>query len=130
MIAFAPDGNGLHPVRPVLRGILLVKKFFIHAVGIALARERTPSQMRQNRRRNPDVVVDDLLLGKPSGGIQNLFQIRQLELLALNLNTRIHCACSSRHCASNRAPRQIPASTCTVAGLNVLGGLTTSLPST
>ena len=86
MVSLAPDRSSLHPVRPMLRRILLVEKFFVHAVGIALAGERASGQMRQHRRRNTHVVVDHLLLGKSRRRIQNLFQIRQLELLALNLN--------------------------------------------
>src|ERR1700674_2431022 len=91
-VSTAPDGSGLHPVRPVPRRVLLVEVFFVHSVGIALACERPPLQMRQYRRSDSDVVIDDLLLGESSGGIQDLFQIRQLELLALDLNGRIHRA--------------------------------------
>jgi hypothetical protein len=78
----------------VLRGVLFVEKFFVHAIGIALARQRTSLQVRQHCWRNPNVVVDDLLLGKFRGWIKNFVQIRQLELLALNLDSRIHRAYS------------------------------------
>jgi hypothetical protein len=50
--------------------------------------------MWQNRGRDTDVVIDNLLLGKSCSGVQDFFQIRQLELLALNLNARIHGACA------------------------------------
>src|SRR5580700_10348328 len=90
----APDGRGLYPVGAVLGGVLLVEEFLVHAVRIALARERTSGQMRHHRRRDANVVVDDLLLVKSRGRIQHFFQIRQLELLPLNLDGRIHCACA------------------------------------
>ena len=37
LVSIAPDGRRLHPVGPVLRRILLIEKFLVHAVGIALA---------------------------------------------------------------------------------------------
>ena len=36
----APDGRGLHPVRAVRRAALLVEELAVHAVGIALQRQR------------------------------------------------------------------------------------------
>src|ERR1039458_8120575 len=100
----APDRSSLYPVRPVLGRVLLVEKFFVHTVGIPLARERTSGQMRHHRRRNADVIVDNLLLGESRGGIQDLFQIRQLEFLPLDLNGRIHCA----HAPAGIVPQTTP----------------------
>ena len=106
-VSLAPDRSGLHPVGPVLWRILLVEKFFVHAVGITLAGERAPGQMRHHRRRDADVVVDDLLLGESRRRVQHLFQIRQLELLALNLNGRIHRALQQALCLKSRPQRKI-----------------------
>src|SRR5258708_3552606 len=91
-VALTPDGRSLHPIGTMLRRILFVEEFCVHAVGITLAGERASGQMRHHRRRDANVVVDDLLLGESRGGIQNLFQIRQLELFPLNLDGGIHSA--------------------------------------
>ena len=93
-------GRRLHPVGLVHGRVLLEKRFAVHAVGITLAGQRPPRQMRNNRRRDPDVVVDHLFLGESGGGIQHLLQVRQLEMLALNFDGRIgHPALLVSHCA-------------------------------
>src|SRR5215469_6865263 len=42
--------------------------------------------MRQHRRCDAHVVIDDVFLGEAGGGIQNLLEIRQLQVSALNFN--------------------------------------------
>ena len=87
-VALAPDGRGLHPVGPVRGGVLLEEILAVHAVGITLQGERTPLQMRNQHRPDAGVVVNDLPLGEAGCGIQDLVQIGQLQLPALNFNHR------------------------------------------
>ena len=89
-VSFAPDRRSLHPVGAVLGRIFLVEEFFVHAVRITLAGERASGQMRHHRRRNPHIVIDDLLLSESRRGIQNFFQIRQFKVSSLNFDGRIH----------------------------------------
>ena len=40
LVALAPDGNCLHPIRAMFGGVLFKKRRFVHAIGITLQRER------------------------------------------------------------------------------------------
>jgi len=81
MVSLAPDRSSLHPVGTMLGRILLVKKFFVNAIGITLARKRRPARCGASPAAILHVVVDDLLLGKSRRRIKNFLQVRQLELL-------------------------------------------------
>ena len=106
LVALAPDGRGLYPVRPVRGGILLKKVLAVHPVGIALQGQRPSRQMRNQDGRDAGVVVDDLSLGEAGRGIQDFVQIRQLQLPALNFNHRCsaHAASLLQHECGAGAP--------------------------
>ncbi len=76
------DRHGLHPVGPVRRGLLLVEELLVHAVRVALQRQRAVAQMRQQHRRDARVVVDHLALGEAHGGVEHLVQVREPEASA------------------------------------------------
>src|SRR5215213_1211486 len=73
-----------HPVRAVLRALLLVEELALHAVRIALHRQRPPFEVRQQRRRDARVVVDDLALREAGLRIEDLVQVRELERPAVD----------------------------------------------
>src|SRR5579864_8684583 len=86
--------------------------------------------MRNNRRRDASVVVDHLLLGKSRGGIEHLLQVRQLQMLALNLDSRIGHMISGSYCARNPRHAKYSIVLKLLAQIQAKAGLTTSLPST
>ena len=86
VIAPAPHARCLHPIGTMLRAILLVEKGTAHAVGIALHGQRPPAQVRQQHGRNAHVIVDHLPLIESRLGIQNLVQVRQLQVPALDID--------------------------------------------
>ncbi len=88
VVAFTPDGSGLHPIRAVLGGVLFKEELAVHAIGIAFQRQRASCKMGDEDGRDAGVVVNHLSLGKSGRGIQDLIQIRQLQLPALNFNHR------------------------------------------
>ena len=88
-VVAAPDRGRLHPIGFVHGGVLLEKGLAVHAIGITLARERSAVQMRKNGGSDTRVIVDNTLLGESRGGIKNLFQVRELQMSALNFNARI-----------------------------------------
>ncbi len=94
-VAFAPDGRGLDPVRPMGGGVLFKKELAVYPVGISLQGERPPGQMRHQDRRNASVVVDDLSLGEAGRGIENFIQVGELQLPALNFDHRFFAHAAS-----------------------------------
>src|SRR5580700_5074634 len=86
LVAFTPDRRRLYPLRPMFRGVLFKKVFFVHAFGIALQSERTSRKMRQQDRRDARVVIDHLSFCEPSCGVKNLVQVSQTQMLAVDLN--------------------------------------------
>jgi hypothetical protein len=64
-----------------MRGaILLVKKLAVDAVGVAFHRERPIFEMRQEDRRDADVVIDYVAFGESDLRIKHLVQVRYLNL--------------------------------------------------
>ena len=60
-----------------MRGtILFVEKFRLHAIGIPLHRQRSILQMRQKKRRDPDVVIDQFTLRESRFRIKDFVEIR------------------------------------------------------
>src|SRR5579864_4945638 len=65
--------------------------------------------MRQNRGCDPHVIINDVFLCETCGGIENLLQIRQLEIPALNFNGRVdhvisaQSLCLKASCTQNTA---------------------------
>src|SRR3954451_19474988 len=59
------------------RALLLVEVGAADAVGIALEGQGAPPQVREQRRRDPRVVVDHLALGEPRLGIEDLVEVRE-----------------------------------------------------
>src|SRR5271165_2653631 len=70
----------------MLGTVLLVEVLAVHAVGIALHRQRPAMQMRQQDRSDAYEVVDDLPLGEAGLGIKHLVKVRQLQVPALDVN--------------------------------------------
>ena len=65
---------------PVRRALLLVEVPALDAVRVALERQGTVAQVRQQHGRDARVVVDHLALGEPDLGIHDLVQVREREL--------------------------------------------------
>ena len=61
------------------RTVLFVKEFAFHAIRIALHGERPVSQVRQEHRRDSNVVIDYLPFGESDLRVKNLFQVRHLD---------------------------------------------------
>src|ERR1035441_920117 len=80
LIALAPDGNCLHPVGPVLGGVLLEETFLVNTPGVALEGQGMVGKVRQEHRPDAGVVVNDLAFGKAGGGIENLVKVGQAEV--------------------------------------------------
>ena len=75
-----------HPLRRVRGLLLLVEVALLHAVGVALQRERATAQVRQQRRRHARVVVDDLALGEAGGRVEHLVEVGQAQLAPVDLD--------------------------------------------
>src|SRR5207302_11367604 len=73
-----------NPVRPVLGTLLFEKVVLVDAVRIALQREESFLQVRQQPGRDSRVVVDHLPLGEARGRVEDLIEVRELELAALD----------------------------------------------
>src|SRR5438477_5737970 len=68
-----------------MRGtIFFVEERLIHAVGIALHGERPVFQMREEKRRDADVVIDHLAFGESGFRVKDFVQIRNRQLLAFH----------------------------------------------
>ena len=85
LVAPAPDRRRLDPVGAVLRAALLVEVLLRDAVGVALQRHRAAAEVRQDRVGDPRVVVDHLALGEANLGPEHLVEIRQLELVPVDV---------------------------------------------
>src|SRR5579872_2704990 len=65
--------------------------------------------MRQDGRRDPHVIINDVFFCETCGGIENLLQIRQLKIPALNFNGRVdhvisaQSLCLKASCTQNTA---------------------------
>ena len=81
-----PDRLGLHPLRRVRRLLLLVEVARVHAVGIALERERAAAQVGEQHRRHARVVVDHLALGEAGLRVEDLLEVRQAQLAPLDVD--------------------------------------------
>src|SRR5204863_9465415 len=68
----------------VSRAILLVEVLSLHSVGIPFERERPIAQVRQQGRRDAQVVVDHLRLGEAGPWVEDLGEIGELEPLSLD----------------------------------------------
>src|ERR1700691_3340292 len=86
MVALAPDGRGLHPVGLMHGRVLFEEVVVIDAFGIALHGERPSGKMGQKRGCDPGAVIDDLSFGETGGGIEDLVEIRELELAAFDVD--------------------------------------------
>src|SRR6202158_604830 len=86
LVTLAPHGRGLHPVRAVHGGVLFEEIFLVHASGITLHGERPSGEMRHQHGRNADVIIHDLALSEPGGGIEDLVKVRETKLAALHFD--------------------------------------------
>ncbi|PYM12365.1 MAG: hypothetical protein DME18_11620 [Verrucomicrobia bacterium] len=75
----------LDPVGRPIRPILLKERFPANAVRIAHQRQGPAFHMRQNGRRNSEVILDELRFDDVVVGKQNLGQIRKLDFAFANL---------------------------------------------
>jgi hypothetical protein len=67
----------------VRRRLLLEERLAVNAVGVARDGQRPAGKMRQQERRDRRVVVDHVTLGEAVGRIQDLRQVGQRELVAV-----------------------------------------------
>ena len=84
LISFAPNLRRFHPGGPVSRAVLLVKKFTVYAIWIALHGQRPVLQVRKQYRRDTNVIIDHLPFGEASFWIKNLVEIRDRKLFSIN----------------------------------------------
>src|SRR5258708_34553964 len=84
-IESAVNGLCLQPGRKVFRGSLLPKEIAVDTVGITLQRERTALKVRNDQIGDGVVVVDDVALGVTLQRIEDLVQIRELDLPAIDV---------------------------------------------
>ena len=71
--------HGLDPLGPVRGRLLLVEVLAVDAVGIALEGQRAVVQVREHDRRDPGVVRDEVALGEPRLGVQDLVPVGDLQ---------------------------------------------------
>ncbi len=70
--------------RPRRRGALHEKEFSVDSVGIALHHHGAILQMRQQPRRNVQVILQQVALRKPQPGEIHFLQIGELHRAAIN----------------------------------------------
>jgi hypothetical protein len=73
-----------HPVRAVRRAALLEEPVVIGAIGVAAERDASSGEVRDDRGRDAQVVVDDFGL-REAGGVQDLVEVRQADASALDV---------------------------------------------
>jgi len=66
--------------------VLLEEIFVVHAFWIALHGQRTSGKMRHQHGRYADAIVDHLALSEAGAGIENLVEIRKLQLAAVHFD--------------------------------------------
>src|SRR4051794_27029324 len=76
----AGAGTHTNPVRSMRGTALPEERFVAHAVRKPPHRDAAVAEMGEQGGRNTRVVVDDLALGEPGLGIQNLLEVRELQL--------------------------------------------------
>ena len=77
-----PDVDGLEPVRVRVRNALLVEEVALDAVRIAEHLHRPPRDVRKQELREVDVVVDEVTLGEPALGKEDLVELGELDVVA------------------------------------------------
>ena len=70
----------------MLRAVLLVEELGVDAVGVSLQGQRVVARVREDRRRDARVVIDDLCLREPDLGIQDLLEVGELENAIFDLD--------------------------------------------
>ena len=68
------------------RAPLLEEPFALRAVGRAHERRRPAGEVGQHHRRDPPVVVDDVGLAEAGGGVEELVEVGERELAAVDLD--------------------------------------------
>ena len=66
--------------------ILLEEVSMVHPFGLALHGEWTSGEMRNQHGRDAHVIINHLALGKAGRGIEDLLQVRELQLAALDFD--------------------------------------------
>src|SRR5207244_11737806 len=84
LVSVPPYLRGLHPVRPVRRAVLFIKKFAFHTVGISLQCQRAIFQVRQKQWGYANVIVNYLSLGEAGLWINDLVEVGYRQLLPFN----------------------------------------------
>ena len=80
------DARAADPARKVGAGVLLHEALGPDAVGEALERERAAGEVGQHDRRDPPVVAEQIALGQAGLREQHLGGVRQLDLVAVDLD--------------------------------------------
>ena len=78
----ARDGSRLDEGWPRSGTLLLVEERRFDAVGVTLHRQRPALEVREQERRNLDVVRDHLALAESGLWVINLFQVRDGQVFA------------------------------------------------
>ncbi len=73
----------MQPVRKT-GSVFLEKIILVDPVGIALERERTALQMRHQQVSHAVIKVDEVALGVSVSGIEDLLQVGEFELMAVD----------------------------------------------
>src|SRR5947207_9335902 len=97
LVAFTPNFRGLHPTRPMRRAIFFVEERLIDTVRVPFHGERPVLQMRQQHRRNANVVVDYLTFRESGFRIEDLVEVRDRELFSLDDQLRLIAHLFSRY---------------------------------
>src|SRR6266704_267807 len=87
-MAIRPDGGRLNPIRPVRWAPFFVEKTTLNAIGIPLKRERAVFQMRQQDRRDANVIIDDLSFGEAGLWIKNFVEPGNGDSFTVDLDRR------------------------------------------
>ena len=75
-----------HPVGVVRRAALLEEPLALHPVRAPHERDGSAGEVGDHHRGDPGVVVDDLGLGEPRLGVQDLLEVREHEAAAVDVD--------------------------------------------
>jgi hypothetical protein len=87
-MTFRPDRRSLNPVWPIRWAALLVEKTTLNTIGVPFKCQWPIFQMRQQGRRDANVIIDDLPFGEASLWIKNFVQIRNGHGFSVDLERR------------------------------------------
>jgi hypothetical protein len=95
--AGAPDLRDAEPLRPARGAVRLVPAGRVHAVRESGERHRPPCEVRENRRRNREVVLGEITLREAPFREEHLVRIREEHRPPLHLERTLRAIATAGH---------------------------------